>query len=567
MKKLLLLVFTFCTAQLLTAQPSVDPAKLVGHMHTERSALLVSFYRNEVSRLDSSTLFQFADKLDRLAVPNKDTDLKWEAKLVRAHFHLQQGGNNDRVLQYLQEMAESNGPKWIKAHAENMLGHYFWDRLAEYELGLFHFARAADILKNENSMEYPYKHKFNYDVGTRLCDLSDYDNAIVYLRAAIESEIPKILGFDYRMHTFNSLGFTYRKLNMLDSSDYYFHRGYDLAIELNNADLLGVLAGNIGENLYIRKQFKEAIPFLRTDVSRCLGAQDWSSASNALTILGDIHLSQGNLIRAKELLDSALAFSHQSRQIKRLVVVYPRLAKLYAAKGDGGLAQSYIDSSLFANDSLIRENNRFSATRAQQRVRLDEMQANTLEQEFQFENRLQQRNYIVLVVLLIALILILFLNQRRLKAKLGQQVADKKRKQAEQNLEYAQQRLSDFVEQVQQLQQEITQHSDSEFFEPSLPKGNSSVLENVVIFTERQWREFTDLFESVHPGFFQRLNEKLPELTASEIRFFALSRMRLGNKEMASMLAISTDAVRQTRSRLKRKLALEVSLEQFALEV
>jgi DNA-binding CsgD family transcriptional regulator len=353
---------------------------------------------------------------------------------------------------------------------------------------------------------------------------------------------------------------------MLDSSDYYFHQGYELAMELNNLDFQGVLAGNLGENLYIRKQFEEAIPFLRIDVSRCLIAHDWSSGSNALTILGDIYLTQGNLPRASQLLDSALVFSHRSVQIRRLAVVYPRLAKLYAVKSHAQLARLYIDSSLFANDSLAREKNRFSATRAQQRVRLDNMQAKTLEQEFQFENRLQQRNYLVLMVLLIAVIVGLILNQRRLKAKLGQQVAEEKRAEAEQNLANAQQRLNTFVEHVQQLQQEITHQSESEFF-GSQSKRDVNDLENSVIFTERQWREFSDLFESVHPGFFQRLDERLSGLTAAEIRFLALSRMRLGNKEMASMLAISTDAVRQTRSRLKRKLALEISLEQFALEV
>jgi hypothetical protein len=129
MKKLLLTFFAFCTAQLLTAQPSIAPTQLVGLSQAERSVRLVSFYRDEASRLDSSALFRFAEELERLAAINKDADLKWEAKLVRAQFQLKQGRNNDLVLQYLQEMAESNGPKWIQAHAESMLGFYYWNRL------------------------------------------------------------------------------------------------------------------------------------------------------------------------------------------------------------------------------------------------------------------------------------------------------------------------------------------------------------------------------------------------------------------------------------------------------
>ena len=88
------------------------------------------------------------------------------------------------------------------------------------------------------------------------------------------------------------------------------------------------------------------------------------------------------------------------------------------------------------------------------------------------------------------------------------------------------------------------------------------------MLTDDDWKNFVRLFDTVHEGFLNRLKEKLPGLSPAETRFVALSKLRLNNKEMAAMLGVSTDAIRQTRSRLKRKLnlideALEDSLEKI----
>jgi DNA-binding CsgD family transcriptional regulator len=74
------------------------------------------------------------------------------------------------------------------------------------------------------------------------------------------------------------------------------------------------------------------------------------------------------------------------------------------------------------------------------------------------------------------------------------------------------------------------------------------------LLTDNDWRKFIIVFEKVHTGFFDRVNEKWTELTPSEIRLLALSRLEIDNKKMALMLGVGPDAIRQVKSRLRKKL-------------
>ena len=76
------------------------------------------------------------------------------------------------------------------------------------------------------------------------------------------------------------------------------------------------------------------------------------------------------------------------------------------------------------------------------------------------------------------------------------------------------------------------------------------------ILTDDEWEYFRQLFEKVHAGYLQRLKEKFPGLTPAETRFMALSKLNLSSKEMAGTLGVGTDAIRQYRSRLRKKLNL-----------
>lgn len=72
----------------------------------------------------------------------------------------------------------------------------------------------------------------------------------------------------------------------------------------------------------------------------------------------------------------------------------------------------------------------------------------------------------------------------------------------------------------------------------------------------KDWERFKLHFEQVHPLFFQKLLKINAGLSAQDLRHCAYLRMRINNKEIASLLYVSPDSLKVIRSRLKKKLKL-----------
>lgn len=73
---------------------------------------------------------------------------------------------------------------------------------------------------------------------------------------------------------------------------------------------------------------------------------------------------------------------------------------------------------------------------------------------------------------------------------------------------------------------------------------------------ERNWKEFTQAFEQVHHQFLENLKKFSNALTSADMRLIALLKMNLDSADIATLLGISTDSLRVSRYRLRRKLNL-----------
>lgn len=71
---------------------------------------------------------------------------------------------------------------------------------------------------------------------------------------------------------------------------------------------------------------------------------------------------------------------------------------------------------------------------------------------------------------------------------------------------------------------------------------------------EQYWKEFTTAFEKVHQSFFDQLKAYSNELTAADLRLVSLLKINLESTDIAILLGISTDSLRVSRYRLRKKL-------------
>ena len=74
------------------------------------------------------------------------------------------------------------------------------------------------------------------------------------------------------------------------------------------------------------------------------------------------------------------------------------------------------------------------------------------------------------------------------------------------------------------------------------------------------WDNFAEHFNNTCNGFFDRLMEKHPKLTNSDLRLCAYIRLNLSTKEIASLMNVSSASVEMAKYRLRKKLELDESV-------
>jgi PAS domain S-box-containing protein len=77
------------------------------------------------------------------------------------------------------------------------------------------------------------------------------------------------------------------------------------------------------------------------------------------------------------------------------------------------------------------------------------------------------------------------------------------------------------------------------------------------VHLDRHWQIFRNNFESIHLGFFNKLNAVSAKLTQQDIKHCALIKMNFETKEIAALFHIQPTSVQISRVRLKKKLGLK----------
>lgn len=263
--------------------------------------------------------------------------------------------------------------------------------------------------------------------------------------------------------------------------------------------------------------------------------------------------------------------AEKMRNKRLLEKVYKNMSDVYEDMGLYKKSKDYIILHHLVGDSLrnIVEEQKFAMVEAEYAVKqtTDSLNfANELKDK-EIAQRKTERNGTIAVLALVGLSGILLVNRqniRRKKLKAEKELADSNLALADSKLKKAQERLDSFTQNLRDKNQLIENFSAEIERLQALPcsnelpdtKENLIKLQNSIILTEEQWDDFKDTFEEVHSGFLYRLREKMPDLTPAETRFMALTKLRLNNKEMASMLGVGDAAVRNYKYRLLKKLEL-----------
>lgn len=259
------------------------------------------------------------------------------------------------------------------------------------------------------------------------------------------------------------------------------------------------------------------------------------------------YLENADFKQAIEKLNLARSYIKISGQYHRYEKLYPILSKYHTLVGDGKMTMAYLDSTIIIKDRIATEFNQLFAARAQQKLEREQHKAEIIHLENQKTIKQLERNGLIGLIIGILTLAYIFIRNFWKRFKIKQTEL----KKANEELKVSKKLLLDFTKQMAEKNKQIETLRTKA---GHLQNSTLSELKQITILTEEEWNYFQDLFEKVHHGYLSRLKTKLPQVSPAETRFIALSKLNLSSKEMANILGVGTDAIRQYRSRLRKKL-------------
>jgi tetratricopeptide (TPR) repeat protein len=524
----------------------------------KNDSLLLSIY----SHTDSAAkvqLLNFFDKQSGSSNPyTAARSLTWQGVVVyRPPFQ-----NNDAhvFMQRAINRAVESGDEYLMVQCFEIYAFHCMTA-GKPETALFYFLKSAE-LREKLGDRFFYAKNINLfeTLGDLLYKMQEYHQSVQYIKLAISLASPST---NIHSGTTNTLGLDYQRLHNYDSALYWFNKSLESARANDDSLWMGIVSGNTGAVYFEQKQDEKALPLLWSDYHTCLKSE-MNNAGNTLHRIALICLRRNKT-------DSAMLLAKRALQI---VTAGPEYNAGFVQNANHAVSEVFkklgnTDSAFYYADIYHRIKDSIDLSVARNRAdvvqaRLDfEKTSNSISvllNEKQAEKI--RRNFLLGGILLLLVSGWFYFRWQRQRYLSRQHTLLHQKEMAEAEVKNAGEKLEEFT------QNSINKNELIEKLQEQLQQQNMQVNEELLnqsILTENDWLRFKDMFEKANPGFINQLQSIAPDITTAEIRFAALTRLKLGNKHIASMLGIGADAVRKTKSRLRQRLQItsENGLEEF----
>jgi AraC-like DNA-binding protein len=300
----------------------------------------------------------------------------------------------------------------------------YWTYFKNYELALEQCDTLYMMLKDISHDDIPEKPIYSLQIADVYYFFKDYPKAISYYEEILK-EKENVRYQWYVQGARNNLGLCYRYgFNALDRSDSCFRAILQTKYirpndEAGRYNWDGIAEGNIGYNMFLRKDYEQAIPLLKSSLSKMLKFGDYSYAMGTAISLSTIYLEKGNPAESGRYINLANDCYHKQPLKESKTRLYEVMSKYYSVTGNSRLTVVYMDSMLTENKRLEDEFNALQIVRVEQRKHLSEQKL--IEGQLFVEKIRSERNRRILTIVvtgsaLLGLVLLLYLilyNKKR----------------------------------------------------------------------------------------------------------------------------------------------------------
>lgn len=526
----------------------------------------------KIKELDSAQKVQLDQLMDNIISHHSSSRIKARAYYFKGWiFSFPPFSSSGKSMEYMKLAVDKSletDDKMLMADCYSAYGQQcLYNR--HFEKSMVYYLHAAEMKESLGAQLFPNYGEFLNDFAQALYKVQEFQKCIHYSQLAL-LYINNTLSERARTNLLNTLGLCYEKMENYDSSIFWFEKSLSDARQRKDSAWIGIISGNLGVIYYKVKNYPRAISLLSTDYQLSIVNHEYGSAANSLYSLARVFLKNGQT-------DSAIFYSNKGHALARNTGVFKTdpysyrhvcltLSELYKVRNMTDSAYFFQNRYMEISDSLNRYASKGRLDVVQLKVEVESLGNNISNLQLARRKNEVQNTYIIIgmICLVVAAAIYYRWTQRTLKMQRmilhnEKQLADIKIRNNAQMLEQFTQNILEKNRMIEALQAQLSLQSSEV----------SNELMHLTILTDEDWARFKTLFEKVYPSFFSKLHKASPEISFAELRLAALMRLNLGVKHIASMLGISTDAVRKTRSRLRQRLQLPMdeNLESFIQEM
>ena len=465
------------------------------------------------------------------------------------------------------------------ANANRVVGVAHWAK-GSYDHGLEYLLDGLSIFKSLNDTLGIANCLMN--IGLIYSDRADYDLASQYFFESLK--LFESVGATERSAT------TYVKLATVFINEGKLNAALDFLNRAVNIHGPGKFFYGMSEILnrfgmlkMEMKQYDSANLYLGHSLEVSMKIDDLDGVTKNYADLAKVALLTNKYEEAERLLQEGLVYARKVGSHKWLKEIYHGLTQIARNKGNLEQAIFYYDQYTIEKDSIFNEQMLNNLTKL-------EAELATLEQKRQLDakeneifileqaSRLQNTQLIISVVFALVVILfsILVMRNRKLVAEKNKRRMMEEADKVRQELEFKNRELVsytiNFVQKNQLFEELTTSIKDAKKNSPDDLRKDLIVMERTVkkhLQIDKDWEDFKLRFENLHSGFFDKILGKESSLTGNDLKLCALVKMNFSIKEIADMMGISSESVKTSRYRLKKKLQLpaEMSLNDFLYSI
>lgn len=337
----------------------------------------------------------------------------------------------------------------------------------------------------------------------------------------------------------------------------YFYKEHLLAAARNRQDTIATYY-RTGCMKSFEKNYDEAIRFLlqayegmRANENIAQYSLDFYNEWGTLNELSFVAFNMGHLDQALEFIDKAIQTAETGNHINALAFSYGLKSDILSHKGDHRAAYDYVKKQQEYNDKLnqLHDKDKLSQyehdlllRKAEEQLRFEKFKAAQKQRTTWIATGL-----IVFFSLFITVLLVIFNRKRRRVLELELNAQHREMTSKALNQMRINETLKEVVNQLGQIKEAPE----------NMETGLSSMIRDLnEMVDDGSKKDFDYYFVQVHPNFYNNLKKDFPSLTANDLRLCAFIKAKLSTKEIADLNHMSADSVKNSRSRLRKKLGL-----------